>query len=103
MVRPRIQLHELLKGLDESIREVYFQPPNGLKMLYPCLVYEVDGANVLHADNRPHRTDTRYAITVIDRNPDSPIPQKVANLPLSAFNRAFTADDLNHYVYNLYF
>lgn len=45
----------------------------------------------------------RYTVTIIDRNPDSAIPNKVAELPLCSFNRFYTADNLNHFVYNLYF
>lgn len=100
MGRPRIQLHEILKGLTEN---VYFQPPNGLQMQYPCVVYQRDDLNTIFADNRPHRTDIRYMITVIDRDPDSDIPDKVAQLPLCTFDRFYTADNLNHDVYNLYF
>jgi hypothetical protein len=42
-------------------------------------------------------------ITIIDANPDSDIPAKVGNLPLCKFNRHYTADNLNHDVYNVYY
>jgi len=42
-------------------------------------------------------------ITVIDQDPDSIIPDKVAAMPLSLFNRFYTVDNLNHDVYNVYF
>lgn len=100
MGRPRIELQEILETITPK---VYFQPPNGLKIEYPCIVYKRDSANTIFADNLPHRTDKRYMITVIDRNPDSAIPDLVASLPLCAFNRFYAADNLNHDVYNLYF
>jgi hypothetical protein len=103
MVRPRSELQELLEGLDEAVKKVYFQPPNALQMEYPCIVYEREGNHTLYSDNTPSQTHTRYTITVIDRNPDSAIPQKVAALPLSSFNRFFAGDNLNHDVYTLYF
>jgi hypothetical protein len=40
---------------------------------------------------------------IIDQDPDSAIPPKVAALPMCLFNRFYTADNLNHDVYNLYF
>ena len=43
------------------------------------------------------------AVTVIDRDPDSDIPNLVAALPTSSFNRFFVADGLNHTVYTIYF
>jgi hypothetical protein len=100
MARPRSDLHDILLALTDY---VYFQPPNGLKMTYPCIVYQRDTANTLYADNVPHRNDIRYMVTVIDRDPDSAIPGQVAALPYSTFNRFYTADNLNHDVYNLYF
>lgn len=100
MGRPRIELHQILKGITP---DVYFQPTNNIRMNYPCIVYQLDYMSVQHAENLPYRSDPRYMVTVIDRNPDSEIKDKIAELPLCVFNRFYTADDLNHFVYNLYF
>jgi hypothetical protein len=40
---------------------------------------------------------------VIDRNPDSELPDKVIELPLCKFDRFYTADNLNHTVFTLFF
>lgn len=101
MARPRIDLQQILETMGAA--EVYFQPPSNKSMVYPCIRYEIDSESVQYADNRRHRTDMRYTVTIIDRNPDSAIPNKVAELPLCSFNRFYTADNLNHFVYNLYF
>lgn len=82
---------------------VYYQPPNGLKLVYPCIVYNWDSADTKFADNNPYSFRRRYQVTIIDRNPDSLIPEKVAALPMCLFDRFFTADNLNHSVFNLYF
>ncbi|QJD49600.1 hypothetical protein HWD32_gp22 [Gordonia phage Secretariat] len=100
MARPRIELQEKLK---ELVPNVYFQPPNGLKMQYPCIVYSRDNMDVSYADNGPYRHATRYEVTVIDQNPDSAIVEKVAMLPKTSYTRFFTADNLNHDVFTLYF
>jgi hypothetical protein len=55
------------------------------------------------AGNIPYRRTKRYMVTVVDQNPDSDIPDKVASLPTATFNRFYTADNLNHDVYRLYF
>lgn len=72
-------------------------------MEYPCIVYARDSADTTFADNLPHTVTQRYMVTVIDRDPDSKIHQKVALLPMSTYNRFFVADNLNHDVYTLYF
>lgn len=98
----RLQLQSLLEKILES-REVYFQPPANVQMKYPCIVYKRDVAVAKFADNNPYRYTKRYMVTIIDRNPDSIIPDKVATLPMCIHNRFFTADNLNHDVFILYF
>ena len=101
-MRPRTELQSILEGLLGS-HNVYFQPPSSVSMAYPCIVYSLSTARTTYADNRPYGYDKRYQVTIIDKNPDSPIPDKVAMLPQCGFDRHFTADNLNHDVYNLYF
>lgn len=96
----RLQLHQLLEAL---VDHVYFQPPTNIKLEYPCIVYKRGFADTQFADDYPYSYTKRYMITVIDPDPDSEIPSKVAALPMSLFNRFYTADDLNHDVYNVYF
>jgi hypothetical protein len=98
----RLQLQALLEVVLGSTN-VYFQPPNNKEMLYPCIVYHRDTASTQFANNSPYRYDHRYQVTVIDPDPDSPIPDKVAHLPKTQHNRFFTADNLNHDVFILYF
>lgn len=101
MGRPRHELQTILE--ETSAVKVYFQPPENLKLFYPCVIYQRESMDVDYADNAPYRNATQYMITVIDRDPDSAIPSKIAALPLCAFNRFYTADNLNHDVYTLYF
>jgi hypothetical protein len=72
-------------------------------MKYPCIVYQRDLAYSIHADNMLYHNKKRYTVTVIDPNPDSDIPDKVAKLPFCLFNRFFATDNLNHDVYHLFF
>jgi hypothetical protein len=72
-------------------------------MQYPCILYKRDTADTAYADNKPYRYTQRYQVMVIDGDPDSSIRPKVAALPLSSFDRHYTADNLNHDVYNLFF
>jgi hypothetical protein len=96
----RLQLHQLLETF---VSNVYFQPPTNVHLEYPCIIYKRDFADTKFADDIPYDRKLRYAITVIDQNPDSEIPDKVASMPMSLFNRFYTVDHLNHDVYNVYF
>jgi hypothetical protein len=94
---------DLQKLLEEITTNVYFQPPTNIQLKYPCIVYKRDFADTKFADNEPYAHKRRYMVTVIDQNPDSEIPGKVAALPMSVFNRFYTVDNLNHDVYSIYF
>lgn len=98
----RLQLQSLLETLLGSDK-VYFQPPPNLQMEYPCIVYDIDQADTEFADNYPYRYVKRYQVTVMAVDPDSVIPDKVAALPLCLFNRNFSADNLHHNVFVLYY
>jgi hypothetical protein len=98
----RLELQTLLEGLDPSV-SVYFQPPPNVQMTYPAIVYNRDFRVAHFADNIPYAQTPRYQITVIDANPDSLIPGKVGELPLTTFNRHYTTAGLNHDIYELYF
>lgn len=98
----RLDLQELLVTLLGS-GNVYFQPPPTVKMQYPCIIYKRDYMVIEHSDNKPYKHKKRYQVTVVDANPDSDIHDKLAELPLCSYDRFYTADNLNHDVFNLFF
>ena len=98
----RLELHDTLCGILGS-KQVYFQPPETIKMQYPAIVYSIDIINTPYADNRVYLSFDRYSVTVIDRDPDSIIPSKILSLPMCEFDRFYTKNNLNHYVFKLYF
>lgn len=96
----RSDLHAIFKEITPN---VYFQPPAGVKMQWPAIVYKRDTSETEYGDNLPYRRTKRYQVTVIDTDPDSQIPDKVAELAMCRHDRFFTSDNLNHDVFNLYF
>lgn len=96
----RISLQCLLEDLLGS-NNVYFQPPEGFKMRYPCIVYQKSDEYYRHADDIRYHNRTRYEITVIDCNPDSCIPKKVSQLKYCRFDRVFVSDNMYHNVYSI--
>ena len=98
----RLEFHEILCGLLGS-RSVYFQPPASVKMKYPCILYKRNRIDTSHADDGLYQNRTGYLVTVIDPNPDSKVPDKILKLPLSRFDRHYTAENLNHDVFNVYY
>lgn len=109
MGKSRLLLQSLLETLQETEGEplgeprVHFQPSENIRLTYPCIVYSRDYSQVAHADNAPYQIQKRYLVTVITRDPDSKLPDQVEWLPQASFQRFFTRDQLNHYIFNLFF
>ena len=98
MENNRIKLQNILEEILGS-RNVYFQPPENIKMKYPAIVYTRSDIKNTYADNEVYKQDNVYQITVIDANPDSDIVKKISKLPMCRYNRNFKSDNLNHDVF----
>ena len=98
----RLKLHELLCEILGS-RNVYFQPPESLKMEYPAIRYSRGDIDNRYANNNPYIQSRQYEIIVIDRDPDSEIVSKISRLPKCSFNRHYISNNLNHDVFTLYY
>lgn len=98
----RLELHNLLLSIMTN-GNVYHQPPESLKLKYPCIVYERSRNQELYADNLPYNRRLRYTITLIDKNSVSEYLDPIMDIPFCTYDRHFANDDLNHDVFNLYF
>ena len=102
MARPLSELHSLLSGL-AGVTKAYRQPPTQ-GMQTPYIVYEPSTPyEIEYADNIKYRYLKGYSVIVVDRNPDSPIPDLVEGLPYSRFDRYYRADGLHHFAYRMFF
>ena len=97
----RKQLHEQLVALCEGAH-IYFQPPSNVQMIYPAIRYRLLRIDKTFADNVTFMKDYVYELILIDRNPDSPYVDLIADLPKCIFNRFYIAENLNHWVFILY-
>lgn len=94
----------LQKKLEELLgsKNVYYEPPENLKLDYPCFVYMLDDVYRRSADNIGYTIQNRYRITLIDRLPDNPVRDKLLELPRCEFDRPYKSDNLEHYVFTIY-
>lgn len=100
-MKTRIDLHSMLEAILGS-ENVYFQPPESVKMSYPAIVYSRDRITNDYADNIVYKQEPAYMITVIDKNPDSEIVSKVSKIPRCRYERGYRSNNLNHDVFFIY-
>lgn len=93
-------LHETLCGVLGS-RNVYFQPPESVKIRYPAIIYQRSQIRNDHADDEVYLHRLCYEVTVIDTDPEGKIADKVSLLPKCGFNRHFVSYNLYHDVFTI--
>lgn len=98
----RLNLHEELVNILGS-RNVYFQPPENLKLQYPAIVYSRSDIANINADDKIYNQRTVYKVIVIDSNPDSEIVYKLSKFKYTNFINHYTSTGLNHDVFNIYY
>lgn len=81
---------------------LYFQPPTGLSMEFPCIVYSRQKIDQKKADNIKYKTDVIYKVIVIDRDPDSAMVDAVAQLPNTTHTGFYTKNNFNYDVFTMY-
>ena len=99
----RLELHEELCGVLGS-RNVYFQTPESVKMEYDAIRYKLGGKDIKRANNKIYALMNEYEGVIITRNPDTTIPDDLlTHFEMCSLGRPYTADNLNHYPFTLYY
>lgn len=100
MARPRVELQELLK---EYCDTVYFQPPSDIRINYPCIVYNRSTDYINRANNSLYMKEKLYRVTVMDKNPDSDIADRLQELPWAVIISRDVIDNIYHTTLNIYY
>ena len=83
---------------------VYFQPPESLRLQYPCIVYFKLGFKTQQADNKNYVVTQKYDVIVIYDDPDEDISKRMLeHFQKISFNTSYTADNLYHDKLTLYY
>lgn len=99
----RLELHDELCEILGS-RNVYFNPPEGVKMQYPAIRYSLSGVDLVHANNKVYRNTNQYSLMVIDEDPDSTIFLRIlSHFPMCSLGRPYPSDNLSHFPLTLYY
>ena len=98
----RLDLQSLLEELLGS-RNVYYTPPESIKMQYPAIRYSKKKIESVHADDSKYLMRDCYELIVISRTPDYPVIKRLLALPYCSYDRPYVADNLYHDVLTIYY
>ena len=97
----RLVLQDALETIVGKGR-VYFNPPENIKLGYPCIVYTRSRVNARYADGVVYDAMTSYDLTYISRDPrDLPVGE-FYKLPYCSHNRHYVTDNLHHDVFTIH-
>ncbi len=103
----RAELQSALKDILGS-GNVYYEPPETVKLKYPCIIYNLARMHNRSADNYgPFIRYDSYTVmyitseTMTTRGEDS-VLEKLMALRGCVFDRTYVADRLHHYVFTVY-
>lgn len=97
----RLDLQAELEAILGS-KNVYFNPPPEDKMKYPAIRYNFEDVKSWDANNKRYINRKFYTITLIHRDPDNEVVDKLLNAGYTMSSRPYTADGLYHYVFETY-
>ena len=98
----RLELHSVFQELLGS-SNVYYQPPESIKMQYDAIRYSKKTIDSKYANDRKYSMIDCYEIIVISRLPDNPVIKKLLSLPYCSYDRHYVADNLHHDVLTIYY
>ena len=111
-MRTRLDFDRYLRDIVGEGVSVYFQAPSnvsgaGQKVIknikYPAVVYSLDEYNTTSANNKKYSIQKEYVVTLITKDPDSDLPDKLVMIPTSRFDRNYESDGLYHSVFTIIF
>lgn len=99
----RLQLHEELCELLGS-RNVYYQPPETVKMQYDAIRYWLSGKELKHANNKVYGIINRYDGVIITLDPDTVLPDAMLmRFDMCSFGKPYVSDNLYHFPFTIYY
>lgn len=107
----RIEIQSFLENLvkpfvskNSVTRHVYYNPPTGFQMEYPCIVYRDSELKIIYADNIKYLKFFPWDLTVMTRDPESAdIAPLIEELPYCSLSGSpYIMDGISHRRYTLY-
>lgn len=98
----RLELHQILTDILKS-NNVYYQPPQSIKLNYPCIIYSREKIKSIYANDYSYTYNTKYKIVLIYKNPDEKIVYDIeTKLPMCSHDSHYISNNLYHDAFYLY-
>ena len=108
MGKPRSGLTSELQSIigfrSDGKTNLYFDPPEGTKLNYPCIVYKLAKGETLFASNKPYIFTRAYDVTYMTKDANDPNVDKIAyGMPMCELTTSFVTENMHHHQYRIYY
>nr|DAY36821.1 MAG TPA: tail completion protein [Caudoviricetes sp.] len=95
---------DLLHMLQQAVQhyQVYFQPPENLKITYPAVIFHLSKIEIDHASDVPYKGAKEYSVTLITKDPEPDVIDEILKIPYSSLDTTYISDGMNHFVFTVY-
>lgn len=99
-----VKRQALINKIKILCANVYYQPPESVKLKYPCVIVKKNPGDMKPADNIKYIYSPSYTLTVIDRDPDRALAEQIfMSFMISRYDQNFVRDNLYHDIITVYF
>lgn len=97
------KLQKFIGKREDGKDNLFFQPPESVKLVYPCIIYKMVDARHKFSNNHTYNFRKGYEVTIITIDPDEEMVNRIAEeFIMCMFQRHFVNDNLHHYVFKIY-
>lgn len=102
-VDKRLELQQKFEDI-LGTRNVYFQPPETMKLQYPCILYFKTNVPVSYANDSVYKYKQGYTVTYVDKDPDAEMPFTILkSFKYCRIDSFYKSEGLNHTKLTIYY
>lgn len=101
-MRSRLDMQEYLQQLLGS-KNVYFQPPEGMRISYPAFIYNPSKRGDRFANNSRYLKRRSYFVQYVSPTYDERFVESILDQDYCSFDRYFAKDDLHHFNFTMFY
>lgn len=93
----------MVNKIEALCKNVYYQPPESVKLKYPCVIIKKNPGDTKPADNIKYIYSPSYTLTVIARDPNRTLAEQIfMAFLISRYDQNFVRDNLYHDVITVF-
>lgn len=103
----RLEFDQELRAIQEEnlgYQHTYFEPTESARLKYDAVVYKKTDMNVRRADNKSYSVRDGYLVTVISKDPETPVPHAIQwHFSRCSPGKSFVRDNLYHFPFTIFY